>query len=281
MANRMKQNGRERKKPTLKLVERSQPRANDAENVLYLYGITKASSVSPIEQVVGIDGEAPVETIVGSGLACWISRVSRLDYADRLGQNMEKLEWLADVSVRHQRVVAAIGKERDVLPARFGTVFLSEASLLADLRERRRELETDLKRIQGSDEWGVKVFSMLNRAKPPMPSQSGKDYLQKKAALLRARSSKPPDPEVLAFASELKRIAAEVAMGGKISAGQRNLEWQGSLLLRRSGRKKLEALLKKFSRQWEETRQIECTGPWPPYSFVSSGKRRSEASGIS
>jgi hypothetical protein len=281
MENRMKPDGREGNKPKLKLVERNGPRHHDSANVLYLYGVTKEGPGSSIERMVGIDGEAPVETIHGSGLACWISRVSRLDYADHLAQNMENLEWLADVSVRHQRVVSAIGKGRDVLPARFGTVFLSESSLLTDLSERRRELEADLKRIHGTDEWGVKIFSILSRAKPPVTSQSGKDYLQKKAALLRVRSSKAPDPEVMGFATELKRIAVEVATGGKISAGQRNLEWQGSLLLKRTERKKLQALLKKFSRQWGETRQIECTGPWPPYSFVSSGKRRSEVSSIS
>ena len=45
------------------------------------------------------------------------------------------------------------------------------------------------------------------------------------------------------------------------------------LLLRRPDRKKFEAILRRFSRQWAGAKQIECTGPWPPYSFVSRGER--------
>jgi hypothetical protein len=29
-------------------------------------------------------------------------------------------------------------------------------------------------------------------------------------------------------------------------------------------------VLRKYAQQWGEERSIECTGPWPPYSFVSS-----------
>jgi hypothetical protein len=28
-------------------------------------------------------------------------------------------------------------------------------------------------------------------------------------------------------------------------------------------------VLEKFANQWTRERRIECTGPWPPYSFVS------------
>jgi hypothetical protein len=68
----------------------------------------------------------------------------------------------------------------------------------------------------------------------------------------------------------------EVSDGGKISAGQRGLQMQSSLLLKRGNRKKLEATLKKYSDQWADSGRIECTGPWPPYSFVSRGTSTTE-----
>ncbi len=71
------------------------------------------------------------------------------------------------------------------------------------------------------------------------------------------------------FSEQLRKIAVETAQVGKVSGGQRGLQWQTSLLLKRDNRKKFEALLRKFSKDWAGTRQIECTGPWPPYSFIS------------
>ena len=31
---------------------------------------------------------------------------------------------------------------------------------------------------------------------------------------------------------------------------------------------KLEAALKKYAGSWKDERRIDCSGPWPPYSFV-------------
>jgi Gas vesicle synthesis protein GvpL/GvpF len=242
----------------------------DENRVIYLYGITESEIA--LAKLTGVDGSGAVEAIPCAGLACWISRVSRKEYADNLPANMENLDWLAEASVQHQRVVSAIARKADMLPARFGTVFLSEASLEADVRSKKRILEKDFAKIHGSDEFGVKVFGVLPKAElPRVASRTGKDYLKAKAALLR----KPPiknrlsDSDFQEFVSALQRIAVDTAEAGKISAGQRGMQWQTSILLRRSDRKKFDALLRKYSKQWAGERQIECTGPWPPYSFVS------------
>jgi hypothetical protein len=94
--------------------------------------------------------------------------------------------------------------------------------------------------------------------------------LRRKAALLQERPLAQVDAEVRSFASELKRIARAGTAGGKVSAGQRNLEWQASFLLPRNRRKDLQRILQRFAAKWGESRRIECTGPWPPYSFVSA-----------
>ena len=75
--------------------------------------------------------------------------------------------------------------------------------------------------------------------------------------------------ELTKFAQALERVALESAAGGTITGGQRGLRFQRSLLVKKSDRKKLESVLARFSRRWAEVREIECTGPWPPYSFVS------------
>lgn len=90
-----------------------------------------------------------------------------------------------------------------------------------------------------------------------------------KAARLPKKSAQIPAEELNEFQSALDEIAEDRAPAGRISSGQRGLLFQTSVLVKRSNRQRLESVLKKFSRQWAENRRIECTGPWPPYSFVS------------
>src|SRR5437773_4935817 len=154
------------------------------DSVVYLYGVTlpdkKAGEAIPISSV-GIDGAAPVESHAVAGLVCWISRVSKREFADKLAANMENLDWLSVAGVRHQKAVSAIARHATILPARFGTVFLTLESLEADIKRRKPALLRDLKRFQDSDEWGIKVFA-LPQARPAIIATSGSDYLRQKAA---------------------------------------------------------------------------------------------------
>jgi hypothetical protein len=248
-------------------------------SALYVYGITQKKASLAVD-LVGVDGRASVEAMECEGLICWISRVDKSEFADNLARNMENLDWLAEASVRHQRAVSAIAEQAEILPARLGTIFLSPASLQSDVRKKKRILEADFSSIKDSDEWGVKVFAAANQ--PELPTQdvkSGKDYLKAKAARLQKPATKLPDPEIERFGEALRRIAVRTADGGKISGAQRGLKWQTSLLLKRADRKKLEALLAKFSKEWQDVRRIECSGPWPPYSFVTRASVESEATG--
>src|SRR5206468_6205889 len=108
------------------MARRIAERADDS--VLYLYAVTKSGAGDP-PQLRSVDGQARIEAIACAGLTCWISRVSSSEFGESFSKRLEDLDWLAVVSVRHQRAVAAIAESRDTLPARLGTVFLSEASL--------------------------------------------------------------------------------------------------------------------------------------------------------
>jgi hypothetical protein len=237
--------------------------------VLYLYGITE-SRLRVIPELIGVDRFAPIEAVDCEGVFCWISRVSALDFEKNLAGNMENLDWLAETSVAHQRVIAAISRITDILPTRFGTVFRTDESLCKHVAKRVRGLKKDFERIKGADEWGVKVFTIQPVALPVPAARTGKDYLKAKAAQLPSRKPKSIQREdMIAFEQALTEVAAETAPAGNVSRGQRGLSFQTSLLVKRTKRKKLESILEKFAREWTRERRIECTGPWPPYSFVS------------
>jgi hypothetical protein len=240
---------------------------NSAPRALYLYGISAPGSTVKVKGG-GVDGISPVESVECSGLRCWISRVDKHEYGDQLAGNMENLDWLATTSVRHQRVVGEIASTLTILPARFGTVFLSDDSLQAHVSERRQQLVQTLKKIEGTEEWGVKLFSIAKEIAEMPPVSSGSDYLRVKAARLQPAKSKELDPEIKEFVRELQRVTEDSAVSGKVSSGQRNLEWQASFLVRKSKKKEWDSVLRKYATAWQKRREIECTGPWPPYSFI-------------
>lgn len=242
--------------------------------VLYLYGVTQSRPAKLMSQV-GVDLQSPVEAIKCENVICWVSRVPAEDFETSLTRNMENLDWLATASVAHQRAIQIIAQHADILPARFGTVFRDERSLGAHIQEHLKQITSDFKRVKDADEWGIKIFETAPPATAVPKVSSGKEYLMAKAALLPKKKSAQIAPEDLTeFQSALDGIAEENASAGRISSGQRGLLFQTSVLVKRTNRQRLEAVLKKFSRQWADTRRIECTGPWPPYSFVSQDSTR-------
>ena len=243
-----------------------------SKHVLYFYGV---SEVLP-EKVaaVGVDLKSAVEPMPCDGLVCWVSRVSAVEYGDELPKNMENLDWLAPASVAHQRAIAAIAANSDVLPARFGIVFRDERSLLEHIRQRSGTLREDFKRVKGADEWGVKVFAEQAKQKPAKKSRSGRDYLMAKAALLPGSDrGAESDEDLNGFRRALEALAQETAPPGNVSRGQRGMVLQATLLVKRTKRARLESILKKFMERWKGVRRIECTGPWPPYSFISRDEK--------
>lgn len=253
----------------VKRAGKSPARSQPGSTAIYLYGLTRETRALPPD-TKGVDALAIVETVPCGGYFCWISRVNRAEYSDQLQQNMENLEWLASASVAHHRVVGEIAKLAEILPARFGTVFLNEQSLLDDVKRRNKSLAKAFDRISGTEEWGVKVFANAPPPSPAVIAKSGKDYLLKKSAALEARKERKPDPELDAFAKALGQVALDEVHGGKFSGAQRDLQFQASYLIPRKQREKFHAVLKQYANKWHDAHRIECAGPWPPYSFVSS-----------
>lgn len=264
MADRLKSDGA----PHLPAVGRY----GSSRALLYLYGITQETATLPAT-LRGVDGVSTVDPLDCPGFTCWVSRVPAGEFGEQLSQKMENLEWLADASVRHQRVVGAIHERQPILPARFGTVFLNPDSLAEDVAGRQAALQASFRRISGADEWGIRVFGAPRSAPARAVARSGREYLQGKSAMLHARPTRTLEPGITELAAAVAKLATDSAAGGKVSSAQPGLRWQTSVLLPRSRRPKLEALLARFARKFQDRFRVECTGPWPPYSFVGEKAR--------
>jgi hypothetical protein len=240
---------------------------------LYVYGVTEIPSKPFAVSSEAVDGIGVVEPIAEGSYLCWASRVSRLEYAIELQKNMENLEWLAACSIRHQKVLSEIGEVTQVLPARFGTVFLSPESLASDFKQKLPKFTSVFKRISSADEWGVKIFGAeQRRATAAVNATSGVDYLRQKSAALQGANASRRDEEAVKFGEELAKISEATVAGGKASSGQPGLLWSGSFLVKRSQKKRFDQVLQRFAEKWADSRRIDVSGPWPPYSFVSEGQ---------
>jgi hypothetical protein len=220
-----------------------------------------------------VDGIHAVEAIPCGEFICWASPVDAVVFSRELESNMENLEWLAIHGVRHQQVVGEIAQTETIVPARFGTLFSSQAALLKDVQSRKSALKRVFNRIADSDEWGVKVFAEEQPSHPSSrePARSGREYLQQKAARIKTRPERA-DRDVQEFADALEKVATGSAPAGKVSGAQPGLLWQATFLVARSQRSRWDRVLRDFLKQWQGQRRIEVTGPWPPYSFVSDAK---------
>jgi hypothetical protein len=148
-------------------------------------------------------------------------------------------------------------------------VFRSDDSLAKHVKERKRALREAFQRVADAHEWGVKVFTVAPALHVAVAKgASGADYLKRKAQLLQPRTRGKLDADVEEFVAALTKLAVATSLGGKASAGQSGLLWHGSFLVCRKDQKKLESALRKYAAKWKDTRRIDCTGPWPPYSFV-------------
>ena len=151
---------------------------------------------------------------------CWISRVAKAEFADALPERMQDLEWLATAGLRHQRAVAEISGRLPALPARFGTVFLSEDSLAQHVKQRKAALKQAFARVADADEWGIKIFATAK----PQARAAGKSRQRRRLseaqgrAAAAARAGKP-DEEVTAFISALSKLAVATSPGRKSQRG--------------------------------------------------------------
>lgn len=163
----------------------------------------------------------------------------------------------ADDLWRHDRLIEELMAERAVLPLRYGTVLEGERELERVLAERSPEFGRLLDRVRGRVELAVRVLGDAGDAPGAVPSGGG-EYMR---SLARRKSRGDRAATLLA---PLEEIAdASVARDSAHEA------WTRRAYLVDRGR------VEEFRRRLDDITassprlRVTCTGPWPPYSFVS------------
>ncbi len=232
--------------------------------MLYLYGIT--------------DARQPPEP-PPPGLENGAAGMVRLDgIAAVTGQLQQGRPEASERHLReHFRVVEAFMASHTVLPVRFGTVFAGREELQAHLARAHDMYSSDLRRLRGQIELGIKASrrtALAHLSEPaaafaPAGSGPGTRYLAGKRAMAARSLAQRRQAEDLAgiisapLASHLTRTEWRALPG---PSGEAGVSMAFLLRKERIGafREALAAL-----RTSEPDLDILLTGPWPPYSFVS------------
>lgn len=227
---------------------------------LYLYAIV--AGVHPLEAgLIGL-ADAAVTLLPYRDLAAVVSAVA----AEGVRPEPEQL-------LCHERVVEALMGQRSTLPVRFGTALDAEG-LLAILAERYATFAADLVRLAGQVEIGLRVlWDPDAMPEPPAPATNPGDERPGTRYLL-ARSREVAAERQLREAAQaletwclarLKPLASDSTTRLLTTAA---MPISAAFLMPRSD---MAALLAAAAQMQNERPDLDlvCTGPWPPYHFVS------------
>lgn len=254
----------------------------------YLYGVVEAGAP------VAMDAEPAVELVTEGRLAGITSRVSLEEFDEAaLVERLGDAVWLEENIRRHEQVLERALASTTVLPCRFCTVYRTEGDLRQFLSERRDALSAALAEVAGRVELGVKAFVDRERfaaggaqendrirelTAQAAGAQGGRAYLESR------RLERLVGDERARFgqetASELHRRLLDIAERGvlldlqrpELSGRDEEMVLNSAYLV--SDRPRFEGELTALARELSERGlELELTGPWPPYNFVSEELR--------
>lgn len=239
----------------------------------------------------GVAG-TPVRVIAAAGLTVLASNVDLAEFGEAaLRRNLENLAWLEVAARAHHDVVGAAARLFPVLPARFATVYQSDASMVAAFAERADQLRAALGRVGGRMEWGVKAYAVPEqrgerRAQPVAARAAagaspgtgtepgaGVEYLKRRRAQLSAKreSSRTAVASAREVHVELSGYAAQTRLyppqAPALSGTKAPMLLNAAYLLDAGGAAGFASVVAEAAAAHPDLR-LDLTGPWPPYSFA-------------
>ena len=218
---------------------------------MYLYGICEEAAAAPAGE--GIDAR-PLRMVTCAGLGAIVS-----DGHERPPEPSERELW------EHERVVEELMSLRSVLPARFGSVVETDTDLRALLNGRNDELRNSLRWVADAVELAVRAtWSAEASGETRSDADTGTRYLARRIEL-RQRCD--------ALCERVDRRLGELARDSTLRVGpSERAPMIGAYLVARDRVAEFRARIDELDDEIEEV-AISCTGPWPPYSFVTPKDR--------
>jgi hypothetical protein len=250
------------------------------ENATYLFALLRRPRApETVDAPTGLPGTGPPRVLsVERGL--WL--VAADAPLDRYGEEaiargLKDVSWVSACALAHEKVVEHFGRAGVLLPMKLFTLFATDERAVRHVRARRIRLARLLDRVEGREEWGVRL-SGTGKARPSPPRKSaprsGTEFLLAKKAD-RDRDGQRRE-RAAAEADALFRLLARHADASRKRAlpeGASGRVWlDAAFLVPRRDRRSFETALRREARDLEARGfAVTLTGPWPPYNFVEPG----------
>jgi len=267
----------------------------------YVYGIVGDDGGQPEGlPEEGIDPAHPVYAIQPStishqpsAISAIVSEVSLHEFGqEALETNLEDIKWVEAKVLAHQRVLEAVLANHTPIPMRFCTIYRSESRVQEMLARRYDDFTEALARLEGKQEWGVKVYcdgqTLAQRvgetgdrvkelkAEMEQKSQGAAYFLKKKVDEAIADEVERISDERAQRSHDRLSSCAEDAVINPLQS--REITGRTEAMILNGAYLVAEEQLLAFRAELESLEEehshlgfsYEMTGPWPPYNFVST-----------
>ncbi|MHB8069369.1 MAG: GvpL/GvpF family gas vesicle protein [Desulfobaccales bacterium] len=264
---------------------------------LYLFCLAWLSRLPPLPlEGRGLNG-SPLQVISFQHLAAVCCQVPLEDFCGPdAEERLRDLSWIGPWAIHHQEVVAGVMLHSPVLPARFGTIFSSPATLDKVLQLHEDTIVRFLERVADQQEWAVKGLLDRSGAKERMYSLQlareakrlealppGQRYFQEQH--LRAAGDQQLQQWLQEICGELwtdlLNYAGEVRkrqlLSRKATGSHKDMIMNWAYLVPENAVADFRTRIREANALWAHRGLVlECTGPWPPYSFTPALDLESE-----
>jgi hypothetical protein len=256
------------------------------DTAAYLYCLVKSAARPSMRGVPdGVPGAArPEAHAISAGLWAIAAGVPLDRYgAEPLTAALRDLDWVSHAALAHEAVVEHFSRRRGVtaLPMKMFTMFSTAERAVQDLRGRRRSLLAVFKRIEGAEEWGVRIAldprPAGDGAARPAAAGGAAFLAAKKAARDRVREAAWAAAEAAeAGFATLDAVARASSRRDDVPAGATAPPLLDAAFLVPIARR---ARFKAAAKAWAATcrragARMTLTGPWPAYSFAHPAEPR-------
>ncbi len=263
------------------------------ESVVYVYGVTRAKRWrASAALLAGIVAEAPVRPLAQGNLMAFVSTVPKSQFgADEFRSALSDAKWLKDRILAHQHVLAELQSCFDVVPFRFGTIYLDTAQASHALTRHSAQLCRAFDRIRGADEWGLKLYCDAPALRRRIECKSAAIRLLRAALahaapgagfFLQKKLASAFDGETAAAVAGCvqhthRRLAvcarefAEIDVQPPGAHGRAaDMVTNAACLIAKASVPQFRRTIARLQKQYAARGfDYELTGPWPPYHFVS------------
>jgi len=261
------------------------------KELIYLYCVAdKAPDLKKVREWF----EKP-KVIRHEGLYAVVGRVPRGDFdEENLKKNLGDMDWVKERVISHEQVLEAAMADSCVVPFKFATLFNSEGNLKRMLARNAPLLKEALRKLEGHEEWGVKIYCGLDALRATLAQD--KEILDKekeigssspgKAFILRKKQEERLNQMLNAKINECGHASfdrlRELCAGARINRllpeevteKKEEMILNAAFLISRNAVQAfMEAVDALKARHGDNGLSFDCTGPWPPYNFCDFAGR--------